>query len=539
MARGASVGVVQHAPLSTSRSQAPGGPRSRPAALSRALAAPLVLLVLAGLALAADDEILKDFRKYFRKYKDSASRVEAVLALEGVPDVALVDVLEPVLRDKDGAVVSAAVRVLSGCTEPAQVTALLTLLEESRKEEVQLGLLRVLAAGSIAHDGAAVTALLEARSWEVRRRAIQALVATARPEHAAALVPLCDDGEIAVRCAALDGLAALGSDAVREPAGRLLADDAWQVRASAIAALGQVRHRDSVPLLIERLKAEEGRLADDCVAALEQLTAREFGLRIELWEKFWSTFKDRYQIPTDAQLAELAKRKAENAALYKPQPGEATTYHGIQTKSRKVLFVIDVSGSMESEVVEKDRFADGGYPSYSRMDIVKTELARTVEGLGEETWFNILSFATDVDPWKKSLVKANVLSKSSAGDWTGRLEPIGGASKQDLAAVGLVGAANLDKGRTNTWGALAWALAIDDQAKKDPYLLEVDTVFFLSDGRPTHGEIVDIEDILKGVKEANELRKVVVHTIAIGEFQKTFMKRLAEENGGVFVDLGR
>ena len=50
---------------------------------------------------------------------------------------------------------------------------------------------------------------------------------------------------------------------------------------------------------------------------------------------------------------------------------------------------------------------------------------------------------------------------------------------------------------------------------------------------------MDIEDILKGVKEANELRKVVVHTIAIGEFQKTFMKRLAEENGGVFVDLGR
>ena len=47
-----------------------------------------------------------------------------------------------------------------------------------------------------------------------------------------------------------------------------------------------------------------------------------------------------------------------------------------------MLFVIDVSGSMESDVVEKDRFADGDYPSYSRMDIVKTELARTVEASG-------------------------------------------------------------------------------------------------------------------------------------------------------------
>jgi hypothetical protein len=37
----------------------------------------------------------------------------------------------------------------------------------------------------------------------------------------------------------------------------------------------------------------------------------------------------------------------------------------------------------------------------------------------------------------------------------------------------------------------------------------------------------------------DKLRKVVLHTIAIGEFQKDFMNRLAEDNGGVFVDLGR
>jgi len=37
----------------------------------------------------------------------------------------------------------------------------------------------------------------------------------------------------------------------------------------------------------------------------------------------------------------------------------------------------------------------------------------------------------------------------------------------------------------------------------------------------------------------NELRKVVIHTIAIGEFQKDFMRKIAERNGGVFVDLGK
>ena len=41
------------------------------------------------------------------------------------------------------------------------------------------------------------------------------------------------------------------------------------------------------------------------------------------------------------------------------------------------------------------------------------------------------------------------------------------------------------------------------------------------------------------ITEANLIRKVVIHTIAIGNFEKAFMKGLAEKNGGVFVDLGK
>ena len=70
--------------------------------------------------------------------------------------------------------------------------------------------------------------------------------------------------------------------------------------------------------------------------------------------------------------------------------------------------------------------------------------------------------------------------------------------------------------------------------------VEADTVFFLSDGRPTIGDYVDPDDILREIKSLNDLRRVVIHTIAIGEFQKDFMERLAAQNGpGVFVDLGK
>jgi hypothetical protein len=35
-----------------------------------------------------------------------------------------------------------------------------------------------------------------------------------------------------------------------------------------------------------------------------------------------------------------------------------------------------------------------------------------------------------------------------------------------------------------------------------------------------------------------ETRRIVIHAIAIGELQKDWMRKLAAENGGVFVDLG-
>jgi len=82
------------------------------------------------------------------------------------------------------------------------------------------------------------------------------------------------------------------------------------------------------------------------------------------------------------------------------------------------------------------------------------------------------------------------------------------------------------------------ALGVEKGKAASDYTVPLDTIFFLSDGRPSHGDFVDPDDILREVRLANELRKVVIHTIAIGEFQKEFMRQLAEESGGVFVDLG-
>jgi hypothetical protein len=486
----------------------------------------------------ADEEIVKEFKKYFRKFKDRATRVEAIYSLEGAETVGVVRVLVPILADEDKEVVDAAVEVLAGFAEREPIDAVFSILAEEKKEPVRLGLLRAIAQGGYRAESEALIECLGDRSWRVRFRAVQALEAREQRAAIPTIVELTRDKEPAVRCASIDALSGLRDAQVVDIAIVALDDDVWQVRSSAAAALLAVRAKRSIGPLIARMEVEQGRLLQEYARALEEITAKYFGMRTQMWRDWWTGIEQRFEIPTDEQLAKAKAKRAENQARYSP-PG-STNYHGIETPSRSVLFIIDVSGSMENTVVEKERFEDGDYPSMSRIDIVKTELQRTVEGLESYVKFNILAFATEVKSWKKKLVGCNVLNRKSAIDWVGRREAIGGSSKEDLARAGLTGAANLEAGKTNTYAVLMKALGVAGRGARDrAYDVAVDTIFFLSDGRPTTGELVDPDDILAEVRAANELRKVVIHTIALGEFQKEFMRTLARENGGVFVDLGR
>jgi len=504
---------------------------------------PALALVLLGSFVSAplaqgpgDDEILIEFKRYFRKYKDTPTRVESVLALEGCELPEVVDVLAPLFDTAEPEVGVAVLRVLSKFKTRPPIDRLLSELSTAT-ETVKIGLLRVLAQAHYADTQAGILPLIEDQAWDVRRRAIQALVALGDPAVGETILRFCSESEVGVRCAALDGLAELRSQLVLAPARADLANDSWQVRASAIAALARVRHVESIPPLIERMAVEQGRLVEDIGEALGRITGRPLGPRVEAWQAFWKNTGGRFQIPSDEEIEKLRKLQAQRKAEYQGPPG-AIAYHGVATPSQSIVFVIDVSGSMEQEVVNKERFKDGQYPSWKRIDVIKTELLKTIRSLEPYVQFNVISFATDVKPWKKGQVKANPLNKSSAESWVSRLEAIGGSSKEDLAQAGLVGSANLEGGKTNTYDALMTALGVEEGKESSDYETKLDTIFFLSDGRPSCGKFIEPSDVLREVRAANELRKVVIHTITLGEFEKDFMERLAAENGGTFVDLG-
>src|SRR5262249_27515374 len=72
--------------------------------------------------------------------------------------------------------------------------------------------------------------------------------------------------------------------------------------------------------------------------------------------------------------------------------------------------------------------------------------------------------------------------------------------------------------------------------------ITVDTIFLLSDGAPTDNKDpskdMDPKEILEHVREWNKQRRVVINCVGIDNVVQgiTFMKALAAQNGGTYVD---
>ena len=89
-------------------------------------------------------------------------------------------------------------------------------------------------------------------------------------------------------------------------------------------------------------------------------------------------------------------------------------------------------------------------------------------------------------------------------------------------------------GPTNLYGALDKALDFGGRGLHDKYYAAgFDTLYVISDGAPTVGEVTDKEEIRRRVRAANQLRKIAIHCVTFGDKNDTdFLKPLAEENGG-------
>jgi hypothetical protein len=309
------------------------------------------------------------------------------------------------------------------------------------------------------------------------------------------LLELASDPDRDRRNAALQALADGGDKKHVALFAERVAHPDWTTRLVALAALEELRDRDSLDAVVRQMQKEDGRMLVEFANVLFRLTGELHDVDAATWLKWWNaTGKDMPLIGEE----ELAKRMEERERRRLKQTTQAR-FFGVKIESRDVTFVVDVSGSM-GEQLERT-IVDGR--AATRMEVVKRELVKSLKALDSSALFNLITFNSAVSRWREGVAALDDKTRAQAVD---HVEHLG------------------SRGGTNIYDALQAAFA-------DP---RVDTIFLLTDGEPTAGAITDLALIREHVARWNETRRVRIHCVAVGsDFE--LLEWLAEDSGGTYV----
>jgi len=321
----------------------------------------------------------------------------------------------------------------------------------------------------------------------------------------------------------------------------MLKDKKDEVVREAVLALRTRGDHKAVDALIEVLgKIEKGKglLWVEVRRALTALTGADYDTA-ENWEGYWRIRKDELKAGPKSPDTAKPALKGEPRTSIDDEVKKAPKFFGQEVMSRKILFVIDRSGSMQARdpVYKKDEGGQlkpttppkdpknldpwGGDPTLpldrARIERVKKELCKCIAGMDPKTKFNVLYFSSNIAQWQKKLVYANSQSKNSAIKWVKGLGPMGA---------------------THTDEALKKAFADE----------EFDTLFLLSDGQPfRNSAMVPVDPILEWVRNANRQRKVKIFTFGFENVRTTqsvnreemlkLLQGLAREHNGKFTNI--
>ena len=296
-----------------------------------------------------------------------------------------------------------------------------------------------------------------------------------------------------------------------------LGDEDATVREKSAAAIARLGLPQGVEPLIAQLAQERGRTQKRMAIALEVLTGKNLGQSVDAWQR-WLEAEGAPYTSGGVPLGQ-GESKIEDSS------GKGY-FHGIPQDGQSIVYVIDVSGSMVVSMANPEEGPDGRRPvpaapgDPSRMDASKKELLAALGSLPDGTMFNIVAYATDTERFQPRMVEASESSIRRAQKWVEGLEPFGA---------------------TNIYDAMESAFSLAGRGTTDRhYEAQVDTVFLLTDGRPMlpnpRGDWDNTDRIIEGVRRWNPYGRIVVHCVGLGKnINDEFLRQLASENGGVFV----
>lgn len=278
-----------------------------------------------------------------------------------------------------------------------------------------------------------------------------------------------------------------------------VAHDDWTTRNTALAGLLASRSKAGTGAIVARIDREEGLMLQRFADALWQLSGKPFRTNAKAWQGWW---KEEGEVFEPIALEELERLRLEEERRRLAQTSRANSFFGIRVISHRVIFILDVSGSME----ERLRTSYMGEEGETRLAFAKREMIAAIQRLEKGTFFNLVTFSNDTDSWTPSGMSLSTDENiDSAVAYTQKMKPGGG---------------------TNLFGALR-------KAFEDP---EVDTIFVLSDGEPSIGQITDPWGIRTEVAAWNQDRGVVINAISVGGKFRV-LEWLALDSGGVFTQV--
>lgn len=417
-----------------------------------------------------DDATEKKVGKLVGKGKEH-EKAFALVASSRIADPKVHAAIRKSLDDKEGEVRRAAARVIARNGDQEAVPELRKMLQKPKAKEDRALALEVL--GALYKGGAKwleeLGTFVKDADRDTRNQALQQIAASKTKSLLPTLVEALSHDDASTRLIAVDGLL-------------------------------QLRLPECVGALVEQMVKERGRPAKEIESALWRLTAQPWGDDAKAWQLWWTTAKADFRCVTEDEFDKAARAK--EAKRQSQRTVSASKFFGLQVESTRVMFVIDVSGSMLESMYGRmvnDQRA-------TRIEIAKQELSLAVQNLQDGACFNILAFSSGVQPWRDGpMCKGTKADRDEAEIWISRLGAAGG---------------------TNLYDSLEKAFA-------DP---EVDTIYVMSDGEPTVGQQIDPFRIREDVARWNQNRKVVIHTIAIGG-SLDILEWIAKDSGGRYQHL--
>ena len=335
-----------------------------------------------------------------------------------------------------------------------------------------------------------------------RLRAIEAIGRSSSEASGGALLTLTSDSDASIRAAAVTALGGKGETG----AGHVevaLADAAWNVRSAAISALGRMGLRRSVVPLCDAMRASDGRLVDDCVLALRNITSQRFGAQPERFLAWWAA-EEKKELPG-------------------PQSWEAPPWSFespvIGTRSRRILFVLCTSDTMKDpvsgaasvpEVASVVRAAGADLESdlkaaKTKLDVARVHLRTMLRTLRDGVLFDVMVYSGSPTSVFGKLTPADASSRRRAEGRIASLSP---------------------GGPGNLHGAV---VRVFDPHGKDPYAAEdgPDTVVLLSDGSLMEPGSEAPTEVAGAARRWNAVRQIRFLVVATGQSDPTVLTRLA------------